>query len=174
MDGCNPMDLDVLSNQASMGDCCTRKPHAFYLDWVVHSFRITNVGVADTTQEEEATILLGTVWAEQMIADREEEEATLLLGTEKKKGRKVKLVELHTEVHTKKGTKPGEPGSSGIIEFVDPIKCGKSVGNQTHGLSTVISVRGGKSVDKGPYPRDFPWILPWEKPVCVVVILSRS
>ncbi|GJW70051.1 ALP1-like protein [Tanacetum coccineum] len=41
-------------------------------------------------------------------------------------------------------------------------KCGKSVGNQTHGLST-------KSVDKGPYPRDFPRILPWEKPVCVVV-----
>ncbi|GKG40019.1 hypothetical protein Tco_0466796, partial [Tanacetum coccineum] len=25
------------------------------------------------------------------------------------------------------------------------------------------------SVDKGPYPRDFPRILPWEKPVCVVV-----
>ncbi|XP_076892235.1 5-methyltetrahydropteroyltriglutamate--homocysteine methyltransferase-like [Bidens hawaiensis] len=24
--------------------------HAFYLDWAVHSFRITNVGVADTTQ----------------------------------------------------------------------------------------------------------------------------
>ncbi|KAI3729122.1 hypothetical protein L6452_17771 [Arctium lappa] len=24
--------------------------HAFYLDWVVHSFRITNVGVLDTTQ----------------------------------------------------------------------------------------------------------------------------
>ncbi|GKA66411.1 transposase, Ptta/En/Spm, partial [Tanacetum coccineum] len=40
---------------------------------------------------------------------------------EKKKGRKVKLVELHTAVHTKKGTKPGEPGSSGILEFVDPI-----------------------------------------------------
>lgn len=24
--------------------------HAFYLDWAVHSFRITNVGVQDTTQ----------------------------------------------------------------------------------------------------------------------------
>lgn len=24
--------------------------HAFYLDWAVHSFRITNVGVKDTTQ----------------------------------------------------------------------------------------------------------------------------
>ncbi|GKC44509.1 transposase, Ptta/En/Spm [Tanacetum coccineum] len=40
---------------------------------------------------------------------------------EKKKGRKVKLVELHTAVHTKKGTKPGEPGSSEIPEFVDPM-----------------------------------------------------
>ncbi|GKD71455.1 hypothetical protein Tco_1325545 [Tanacetum coccineum] len=40
---------------------------------------------------------------------------------EKKKGRRVKLVELHTQVHAKKGTKPGEPGSSGIPEFVDPI-----------------------------------------------------
>nr|GEW82552.1 hypothetical protein [Tanacetum cinerariifolium] len=40
---------------------------------------------------------------------------------EKQKGRKVKLVELHTTVHTKKGTKPGEPGSSEISEFVDPI-----------------------------------------------------
>ena len=24
--------------------------HAFYLDWVVHSFKSTNVGVAETTQ----------------------------------------------------------------------------------------------------------------------------
>lgn len=24
--------------------------HAFYLDWAVHSFRITNCGVQDTTQ----------------------------------------------------------------------------------------------------------------------------
>ncbi|GJS04144.1 transposase, Ptta/En/Spm [Tanacetum coccineum] len=40
---------------------------------------------------------------------------------EKKKERRVKLVELHTEVHTKKGTKPGEPRSSGILEFVDPM-----------------------------------------------------
>ncbi|GJV39150.1 5-methyltetrahydropteroyltriglutamate--homocysteine methyltransferase [Tanacetum coccineum] len=27
-----------------------KSEHAFYLDWVVHSFRIINVGVADTTQ----------------------------------------------------------------------------------------------------------------------------
>ncbi|GJX32255.1 transposase, Ptta/En/Spm [Tanacetum coccineum] len=40
---------------------------------------------------------------------------------EKKKERTVKLVELHTKVHTKKGTKPGEPRSSGILEFVDPM-----------------------------------------------------
>ncbi|GKA17278.1 hypothetical protein Tco_0697115 [Tanacetum coccineum] len=32
----------------------------------------------------------------------------------------------------------------------------------------------GKSVDKGPYPRDFPRILPWEKPVCVVVVMDES
>ncbi|GJY40424.1 gamma carbonic anhydrase 1, mitochondrial [Tanacetum coccineum] len=79
MDGCNPMDLDVLSNQSSMialaikdeveglekagirviqidesalreGLLHKKAEHAFYLDWVVHSFRITNVGVADTTQ----------------------------------------------------------------------------------------------------------------------------
>nr|GEV82502.1 hypothetical protein [Tanacetum cinerariifolium] len=42
-------------------------------------------------------------------------------GSRKAKGRKVKLVELHTSVHTKKRTKPGEPGSSEIPEFVDPI-----------------------------------------------------
>ncbi|GJY91858.1 hypothetical protein Tco_0507640 [Tanacetum coccineum] len=28
-------------------------------------------------------------------------------------------------------------------------------------------------MDKGPYPRDFPRILPWEKPVCVVVISCK-
>jgi hypothetical protein len=33
----------------------------------------------------------------------------------------VKLIELHTKVHTRKGTKPGEPGSSGTTEFVDPM-----------------------------------------------------
>nr|GEX89685.1 hypothetical protein [Tanacetum cinerariifolium] len=33
------------------------------------------------------------------------------IAMEKKKGRKVKLVELHTAVHTKKRTKPGEPES---------------------------------------------------------------
>lgn len=27
-----------------------KSEHAFYLDWAVHSFRITNVGVQDTTQ----------------------------------------------------------------------------------------------------------------------------
>lgn len=27
-----------------------KSEHAFYLDWAVHSFRITNVGVEDTTQ----------------------------------------------------------------------------------------------------------------------------
>ncbi|KAL2528986.1 Cobalamine-independent methionine synthase [Forsythia ovata] len=27
-----------------------KSEHAFYLDWAVHSFRITNVGVLDTTQ----------------------------------------------------------------------------------------------------------------------------
>ncbi|GJV29094.1 transposase, Ptta/En/Spm [Tanacetum coccineum] len=40
---------------------------------------------------------------------------------ENKKGRRVKLIELHTQGHTKKGTKPGEAGSSGILEFVDPM-----------------------------------------------------
>ncbi|GJV24078.1 hypothetical protein Tco_1376773 [Tanacetum coccineum] len=40
---------------------------------------------------------------------------------EKKKERTVKLIELHTKVHTKKGTKPREPRSSGILEFVDPM-----------------------------------------------------
>nr|GEY86122.1 transposase, Ptta/En/Spm [Tanacetum cinerariifolium] len=40
---------------------------------------------------------------------------------EDQKGRKMKLVELHTAVHTKKRTKPGEPGSSEIPKFVDPI-----------------------------------------------------
>nr|GEV98851.1 hypothetical protein [Tanacetum cinerariifolium] len=44
-----------------------------------------------------------------------------ILDWKSKKGRKVKLIELHTTVHTKKGTKPGEPGSSEISEFVDPI-----------------------------------------------------
>lgn len=29
--------------------------HAFYLDWAVHSFRITNVGVQDTTQVRAAS-----------------------------------------------------------------------------------------------------------------------
>ncbi|GJZ52851.1 hypothetical protein Tco_0607736 [Tanacetum coccineum] len=48
-------------------------------------------------------------------------EPLLSMWGEKKKGRKVKLVELHTAVHTKKGTKPREPGSSGIPEFVDPM-----------------------------------------------------
>jgi len=27
-----------------------KSEHAFYLDWAVHSFRITNCGVQDTTQ----------------------------------------------------------------------------------------------------------------------------
>ena len=27
-----------------------KSEHAFYLDWAVHSFRITNVGVQDSTQ----------------------------------------------------------------------------------------------------------------------------
>ncbi|GKC84461.1 hypothetical protein Tco_1140178 [Tanacetum coccineum] len=40
---------------------------------------------------------------------------------EKKKGRRVKLVELHTQVHAKKGTKPGEPGTSEIPKFVDQM-----------------------------------------------------
>lgn len=30
--------------------------HAFYLDWAVHSFRITNVGVQDTTQVRAASL----------------------------------------------------------------------------------------------------------------------
>ncbi|PWA76400.1 transposase, Ptta/En/Spm [Artemisia annua] len=38
---------------------------------------------------------------------------------ENKTGRRVKLVELHTQVHTRKGTRPGEPGSSGTAEFDD-------------------------------------------------------
>lgn len=38
-------------------------------------------------------------------------------------GRPVKLVELHTKVHTRKvkAPKPGEPESSGTPEFVDPV-----------------------------------------------------
>ncbi|GKE71466.1 hypothetical protein Tco_1529538, partial [Tanacetum coccineum] len=40
---------------------------------------------------------------------------------EKKKGRRVKLVELHTQVHAKKGTKPGEPRTSEILKFVDQM-----------------------------------------------------
>nr|GEV09395.1 hypothetical protein [Tanacetum cinerariifolium] len=43
----------------------------------------------------------------------------IVMGNQK--GRKVKLVELHTAVHTKKGTKPREPGSNEISEFVDRI-----------------------------------------------------
>ncbi|GKC25258.1 hypothetical protein Tco_1027408 [Tanacetum coccineum] len=43
------------------------------------------------------------------------------MSQEKKKGRRVKLVEFQTKVHTKKGTKPKEPGLTGILKFVDPM-----------------------------------------------------
>nr|GEW14624.1 hypothetical protein [Tanacetum cinerariifolium] len=42
-------------------------------------------------------------------------------ATGKEKGRRVKLVEWHTQVRAKKWTKLGEPRSSGILEFVDPM-----------------------------------------------------
>ncbi|GJU64888.1 hypothetical protein Tco_1246723 [Tanacetum coccineum] len=62
---------------------------------------------------------------------------------EKKKRRKVKLVELHTAVHTKKGTKPGEPGSSEILKFVDPIS--KQRLNKENEENTEIDENGSKS-----------------------------
>ncbi|PWA38999.1 hypothetical protein CTI12_AA576760 [Artemisia annua] len=40
---------------------------------------------------------------------------------EKREGRRPKLEELHTHIHARKGTKPGEPRSSGSPEFVDPM-----------------------------------------------------
>ncbi|PWA54930.1 hypothetical protein CTI12_AA430850 [Artemisia annua] len=40
---------------------------------------------------------------------------------EKREGRRLKLEELHTHTHARKGTKPGEPGSSWSPEFVDPM-----------------------------------------------------
>ncbi|GKF07577.1 hypothetical protein Tco_0041801, partial [Tanacetum coccineum] len=53
----------------------------------------------------------------------------------------------------------------------------KLVGNQWENiLEKSVGNNCGKSVAKkrgiyGPYPQDFPWILPREKPVCVVVSL---
>ncbi|GJW20015.1 transposase, Ptta/En/Spm [Tanacetum coccineum] len=61
---------------------------------------------------------------------------------EKKKGRKVKLVELHTAVHTKKGTKPREPCQVGIRILLDPSTKNTDWSNEEN---TLIDENGSKS-----------------------------